>query len=256
MAVPNAWVRRFGPGLDGVPRLVCFPHAGGSASFFFPAAKALSGEAEVLAIQYPGRQDRRNEPCVDSIDELADRVYAELVPWTGRPLTLFGHSMGATLAFEVARRLQADGRPPSGLFASGRRAPSAHRDESLHQADDARILATLKEMSGTDQQVLDDDELIRSILPAVRADYRAAETYRYAPGEPLDCPVFVLTGDADDEVTLDEARAWSAHTSAQYTLRVFEGGHFFLIAHAAAVTAALSEHLGSLSALAVKGAAG
>lgn len=105
----GAWVRRFHPdGRDAAHRLICFPHAGGSASFYFPVSRALTPGVDVLAIQYPGRQDRRHEPCIDSIAALADALAEEVRPWCDRPVTFFGHSMGATLAFEVARRLEAE----------------------------------------------------------------------------------------------------------------------------------------------------
>jgi surfactin synthase thioesterase subunit len=239
----SAWIRRFRPAPQARARLVCFPHAGGSATYYFPVSRAMPSTVDVVAVQYPGRQERRHEPCIDDIRVLADHVARELFPCNDLPVALFGHSLGATLAFEVALRLEAAGITPTMVFASGRRAPSRHRDERVHQGDDAAIILTLKKMSGTDQQVLDDDELIQMILPAVRSDYKAAETYRYRPGPPLSCPITVLTGDNDPEVTVDEARAWSAHTSAGYAMKVFQGGHFYLNDHAPAVIEEISAHL-------------
>lgn len=237
----SAWIRRFHPAPGAGARLVCFPHAGGSASFYFPVSRALSPGLDVLAVQYPGRQDRRTEPCVDDLRRLADLAAEELLPWADRPLALFGHSLGATLAFEVALRLEAAGTTPLGLFASGRRAPSRAREERVHLHDDEGLIANLKRMSGTDAQVFADDEILRMILPAVRSDYRAAETYRYRPGPALHCPVLALTGDDDPEVTLDEARAWAGHTAGRFALRVFSGGHFYLTRHAAEVTGLLAD---------------
>jgi len=239
----SAWVRRFHPAPQAGTRLICFPHAGGSASYYFPVSRALSLTVDVLAIQYPGRQDRRAERCVDDIRELADLVVAELAEWTDRPITLFGHSLGATLAFEVALRLQDRGVSPLGLFASGRRAPSCHREESVHLSDDDHLVDTLSRMSGTDSRALEDEEMLRLILPAVRGDYKAAETYRYRPGPRLRCPVVALIGDDDSEVTVDEAHAWSEHTSAWFAMKVFSGGHFYLNEHAAEVMSEITEHI-------------
>jgi surfactin synthase thioesterase subunit len=239
----GAWVRRFHPAPDAPHRLVCFPHAGGSASFYFPVSRAMSPGADVLAIQYPGRQDRRGEPCADSIPALADALVSEVRPWFDRPVTFFGHSMGASLAFELASRLEAEGHVLHGLFASGRRAPSTVRDERVHLLDDDGLIADITRLSGTDTQVLGDPEILRMILPSVRADYRAAETYRWTPGPRLSCPVFALTGDADPQVTLEEARAWGEHTSGGFTLKTFPGGHFFLNAQAAQVMASITAHL-------------
>jgi len=242
-AESTAWVRRFHPAPEARTRLVCFPHAGGSATFYFPVSRAMSPAVDVLAIQYPGRQDRRAEPCVDDLRKLADLVVDELYPWIDRPVTLFGHSLGATLAFEVALTLRREGITPLGLFASGRRAPSRHRDERVHLSDDDGLVVDLKRLSGTESQMLDDDEVLRMILPAMRADYRAAETYRYEPGPKLDCPVLALVGDDDPQVSVDEARAWGEHTTAGFDLRVFPGGHFYLNTHAAAVMKAITEHI-------------
>nr|WP_246421902.1 alpha/beta fold hydrolase [Nocardiopsis mwathae] len=229
--------------------MVCFPHAGGSATFYHPVSQAMSPAVDVLAIQYPGRQDRRSEPCVDDIAKLADLVVGELRPWADRPLAMFGHSMGASLAFEVARRLEADGVTATALFVSGRRAPTAFRDERVHLADDDRIIAELKRMSGTDAAVLGDEEILRMILPAVRADYRAAETYRYTPGPDVSCPIIAMTGDDDPQVTLDEARKWADHTSGGFDLQVYSGGHFFLTHHAAAVMRAMTDRIEGRSAV-------
>ncbi len=235
----GGWVRRFHPAPDAPHRLVCFPHAGGSAPFFFPVSRALSPWADVLAIQYPGRQDRRQEACAASVDELADALTGELLPWFDRPVTFFGHSMGALLAFEVARRLERRGTTLRGLCVSGRRAPSRSREERVHLGGDEALLAHLVRLSGTDTRILGDPDLLHLVMPAIRADYKAVETYAYIPGPPLGCPVSVLTGDDDPQVTLDEARAWAEHTRGTFELQVFAGGHFYLNSCADEVTAAV-----------------
>ncbi|MGW0818707.1 thioesterase II family protein [Streptomyces viridiviolaceus] len=239
----SAWIRRFHPAPAAAARLVCFPHAGGAASFYFPVSRALSPDVEVLALQYPGRQDRRTEPCVEDLGILADLITGELGTWCDKPLALFGHSMGATLAFEVARRLERDGVRPCALFASGRRAPSIHRDDRVHLSSDAELLAGMVRLGGTSAQLLEDPELVGAVLPATRADYKALETYRYVPGPALHCPLTVLTGDADDQVNLDEAAAWAEHSEGEFDLEVFPGGHFYLAAQAAAVIAVVRGRL-------------
>ncbi|MFD3827219.1 thioesterase II family protein [Streptomyces sp. NPDC058625] len=239
----SGWIRRFHPAPEADTRLVCFPHAGGSATFYFPVSRAVSPGVDVLAVQYPGRQDRMYEPHVDDIPTLADRITEELVHWADRPLTLFGHSMGATIAFEVARRLEARGTVPLGLFASGRRAPSRHRGEQVHLLDDDGLIRELRRLSGTDAEVLDDEAILRMVLPAMRSDYRAVETYRYEPGPPLNCPVIALTADDDPLVDVAEARAWAQHTVAPFRIRIFTGGHFFVSAHAESVVGEITRHI-------------
>ncbi|MEV6976840.1 alpha/beta fold hydrolase [Kitasatospora sp. NPDC093806] len=238
------WCRRFHPAPQAVSRLVCFPHAGGSAPFFRPVSARLAGRTDVVAVQYPGRQDRRLEPCVEDVHELADRLHEVLREQTDLPLTLFGHSMGASVAFEVARRLERDGHRLDRVFVSGRRAPSRPgHDEQVHLRDDDGIVAEMKELSGTDPSVFASEEILRMVLPALRADYRAAETYRAEPGASLASPITALTGDADPRTPVDDAGAWRDHTSGDFRLEVFPGGHFFLTERPADVLNVLAEHL-------------
>lgn len=238
------WIRRFEPGPVNGAGLVCFPHAGGAASFYVPLARALAGVAEVSGVQYPGRQDRRAEPAAASIGELADQIAAVLHPLPERPTAFFGHSMGAVVAFEVIRRLEARGGPvPFLLFASGRRAPSARRTESVHRGDDAALVAEITSLGGTDPRVLADPELRSIVLPPTRADYRAIETYQPEPGASVGTPVTVLVGDSDRAATLAEAAAWKDHTSGAFDLRVFPGGHFYLLDRQAEVVDAVTSAL-------------
>ncbi|MFG3207860.1 thioesterase II family protein [Streptomyces sp. NPDC048192] len=239
----GAWVRRFQPAPDAPHRLVCFPHAGGSASYYVPFTRALAPGVDVLAIQYPGRQDRRGEPCVDSVHGLADALVEELRGWFDRPVSFFGHSMGASVAYEVARRFERRGQVLHGLFVSGRRGPSTVRDERAHLLDDEGLIEEITRLSGTEAQVLGDPDIMRMVLPSLRADYRAAETYRHTPGPPLSCPLTVLTGDDDPGVTPDEARAWAEHSAGPFELKVFTGGHFYLEEQAPAVLSTLRARL-------------
>ncbi|MDX2709776.1 alpha/beta fold hydrolase [Streptomyces sp. PA03-6a] len=248
------WLRRFGgsTGQGAEVRLICFPHAGGAATFFQPFARALAPRVDVLAVQYPGRQDRRAETGVRDIPELADRITAVLAePLPPRvPMAFFGHSMGAVTAYEVARRLHgarasSGGDLPFRLFASGRRAPSARRDESVNR-DDGALIEEVSSLGGTEPVLLSDPELRAMVLPALRADYQAIESYRYSPaaGEPAPCPVTVLTGDSDPHTTLEEARAWSGHApEGDCELQELPGGHFFLVDQATEVLDLLRSRL-------------
>jgi len=225
------WIRRFHPAHNDSESLIVFPHAGGSASFFSPFSAALSPGLSVLAVQYPGRQDRRSEKGIEDIGQYADEITAALRPHLGRPPALYGHSMGAVLAFEVARRLEREGSAPLCLIVSGRRAPSCHRDERVHLGDDNGIVAELRKLSGTHAELLADEEILRMILPALRSDYTAVERYTCPPDAVVSCPVLALTGDADIRTTPDEARAWGRHTTGAFEYEVLSGGHFFIVDH-------------------------
>ncbi|MEW1721953.1 alpha/beta fold hydrolase [Streptomyces sp. NPDC093109] len=244
----SLWARCFHRAPDRPVQLFCFPHAGGSASFYFPVSAQLSSVAEVYSVQYPGRQDRRKETSPADIGTMADQVYAALRKQLGaRPTAFFGHSMGATVAFEVARRFEADGGELTRLFASGRRAPSRIRDEGVHLRSDDGIVDELKLMSGTDTALLGDEEILRMILPAIRSDYRAIETYRCGGEVSVRVPITALTGDSDPKTALDEAEDWRGHTTGDFDLKVFPGGHFYLSAQAPAVIALLRDHLSTVS---------
>ncbi|ASO20364.1 surfactin synthase thioesterase subunit [Actinoalloteichus hoggarensis] len=232
----DRWVRRFHPAPTATARLLCLPHAGGSASYFFPVSRRLSPGVEALAVQYPGRQDRLAEKPLESVEELADRLVDVVLPFRDKPLGLFGHSLGALLAFELALRLEDRGVRPVGLFASGRRAPITTReDEYTHLGDDAALIAAVTRLGGTSPGLFDDEEMAAMVLPSIRADYRAAETYRYRPGPRLATPVHAFVGDADPKATVEEVRRWAEHTDGGFDLTIHPGGHFYLNAHADAV---------------------
>ena len=237
------WFRRFAATPEAKARLVCLPHAGGSATFYFPVAKALAPGIEVSAVQYPGRQDRRHEPFLTSVGAIADRVAGLLRDKTDRPLALFGHSMGAMVAYETARRLEQAGRPVAALFVSGRRAPSRVRDESVHTRTDDGVLAELRRLSGTEMDLLGDDDVVRMILPVVRNDYRAVETYRPTPGPPLDAPIVAFTGTDDPVASVDEVASWADHTTGGFELVTLAGGHFFLTRHQDVILRRLADGL-------------
>lgn len=237
------WMRRYHPGPGRTVRLVCFPHAGGSASFYHPVSVAHAAVADVVCLQYPGRQDRRRETPYTDIGSLADAIAAELRTLSSKPTVFFGHSMGAILAFETALRLEREDAGPRTVIASGRRAPSTVRTETVHDRDDAGVIAELKRLNGTVPGLLGDDEILRMALPAIRADYEAIETYRGDPDATVRAGITVLTGHTDPLTTAEEAAAWERHTRGRYRLRGFPGGHFFIAAQQSAVNAEIAEDL-------------
>jgi pyochelin biosynthesis protein PchC len=222
------WIRRYAEVSDAPVRLLCLPHAGGSAPFYIPLARSLAPAVEVLAVQYPGRQERRSEPLLDTVGHLAEGITAAVAPFLDRPLGIFGHSLGAVVGYEVALRLEAAGSVPVWLFASARRAPSRHRDDTVHTFDDPALARHIRRLGGTHAELLDDPDFLATVLPALRADYRAVETYRADPGQRLRCPVTAMFGDADPTMTVDEADDWVRHTTGPFELRRFTGDHFYL----------------------------
>ncbi|MFF3323115.1 thioesterase II family protein [Streptomyces sp. NPDC002889] len=245
----SEWLRRFASP-DGSSAsasratLVCFPHAGGAASTYVPLSRALAPDVDVLAVQYPGRQDRRREQPIADIGELADALAAEVHGELQGTYAFFGHSMGALLAYETTRRLRdRHAAGPTGLFLSGRGAPTLEPGRHDRMSTDADVLAAVRRLGGTTPAVLDDPELRDMVMPALRADYRAIGTYAWRYGEPLDIPFSVYVGDSDPVVTVAQASAWRDFTTATTTVDVFPGGHFYLDGQLPAIAKAVADDL-------------
>ncbi|MEW1612387.1 MULTISPECIES: alpha/beta fold hydrolase [unclassified Streptomyces] len=240
------WFRRY-PARSGAPRLrlVCLPHAGGTATLFHGWAGLLPDAVEVLATQYPGRQERFREPCASSMTELADAITDALEPELDVPVAFFGHSLGSAVAYEVARRIDdRHGVVPVRVVVSGRGAPHTERaGGTLHLLDDERLVAAARRLGDVGSAVYDDPDLRPLLLPSLRADFRIIETYRPLDATPLRAPVTAVGGTADPGCTLPELLSWSALTTDSYEHRLFPGDHFYLVPQEEALVRFLAERL-------------
>ncbi|MCW5253885.1 thioesterase II family protein [Streptomyces sp. SHP 1-2] len=223
----NSWIQRLSPHQESAVRLVCCPYAGASATAYSALSAALPGSVEALSVQYPGRPGNRDEPPVADVGPLADRITRELRGWIGTPLAVFGHSFGSVVAFEVSRRLEAAGGGPVHLIVSGRRAPSdglgAHTPR-----DDAGIVAELRELGSIPARVFEKPKFLRPVLAVVKNDYGANSRYLASPDATVGCPVTFLLAESDPYVTDGGEQGWRRHTSADFRVKRFPGGHFFL----------------------------
>jgi surfactin synthase thioesterase subunit len=215
---------------DAPTRLFCFSHAGGGAAVFRPWCTALAPAIDVRPVQLPGRASRLDEPPYRRMDQLLEPLCAALERYLDRPYALFGHSMGSLVAYEVARRFsESAGAAPSCLIVSGRRGPRLPSDRRLlHGLPDAEFLTEVGRLGGMPHEVLDEPDLLDIVLPALRADYELAETYRPPHGARLTCAVVAYLGAADPEVDRRGLDGWRQETTGRFTTRVFPGGHFYL----------------------------
>jgi len=239
------WIAYRQPRSDVRLRLFCFHYAGGGASIFRPWAGKLPQTLEVCPIQLPGRESRIAEPPVTRLTRLTSELATVLAPYLTVPFAFFGHSMGALICFELARYLRQYTRAtPSHLFLSAHRAPQLPYTDLLSSTlPDAELKENLRKLNGTRQGVLTNDELMELLLPILRADLLLGETYCFTSDEPLTSPISVLGGLQDEELSRDDLLAWQEHTSGSFTLRMFEGGHFFLHTAEEALLSVLAQEL-------------
>jgi medium-chain acyl-[acyl-carrier-protein] hydrolase len=211
-------------------RLYCFPYAGGSPTLFRPWAHAVPDHLEVVGIQLPGRGPRMMEAQLPDMDALACGVADAIARNGDVRFAFFGHSMGALLAFEVTRRLRRQGAPqPCHLFASGCRAPHLKGDRKAVEAmSDDEFLATLRDLNGTPESVLDDPELMDLVFPVLKADFTAIDRWQLRPDRPLDVPITAIGGRTDPHVSAEAVQAWREHTRQEFQFRMFAGDHFFI----------------------------
>lgn len=217
-------------------RLLCFAHAGAAASAFRPWVELLPPWIELHAAQLPGREDRWGEPAHTTMSGVVADLLPELAALADRPTVLFGHSLGATVAYEAACALGDVGH----LVVSGKEAPHQHQRDTFHTAPDVELAAEIARLRGerpTSMAALGGDYL----LPILRADYAVNETYRPDLGrEPLACPVTALTGGDDGELTPAHAHGWAGYTGAEFRAVFVPGDHFHVFDHPAATIAAVT----------------
>ena len=244
---PEHWLRRYRRPLgEPFARLICFPHACGAASFYRSWAGLLPAGVDLFAVQYPGHEDRFGEPCRQDVHGLAADVASVLRAWAGPPVVLFGHSLGAAVAYEVACRLQRSTVDLRGLLVSGRPAPHRAGRPPALGTDDA-LWAELERLGGTNSSLLAERRLRNVFTPVLRADFEM--NYRYeGTVSTLDCPIVAYRGADDDTARADAVAWWVELTRRDFGLVSFPGGHFYLVDQRDALVAEVGRRISALAA--------
>jgi medium-chain acyl-[acyl-carrier-protein] hydrolase len=246
--IPEVWTAGRSSRPRARIRLLCFPHAGGGASSFFSWPSELPPWIDAVPVQLPGRENRVMEPPIDDMPPLVSAARDGLREFLVAPFALFGHSLGALVAFELASTLAREGAPgPEMLIASGHRAPHLPmRRKPIHDKRDRGFVRALRKLGSIPSEVLDHDEMRELLLPTLRADFRCFERYRYRERPPLECPIVAMGGTGDPLVPSGDLDPWRDHTTASFTTRLFPGDHFYLGERRRDVLGAVARDVGTV----------
>lgn len=227
-------------------RLFCFPYAGGAATVYSHWSSSLPEGVEVWPVQLPGRQNRLSEPPLTSISAMVQALGPSLTAYLDMPFAFFGHCMGAHLSFELARWLRRHNAPlPKHVFVAARRAPQLpDPNNHCHRLSDPIFIKAVSNLNGLPGEFVENKELVRLMMPTLRADFEAVETYSYAHEEPLACAISVFGGTEDFSVTPQELLMWREQSTATCHFHFFPGDHFFIYSHLRDVLKVISREIG------------
>lgn len=244
---PSAFVRLSRTSSPQV-RLFCFPYAGATASTFAKWPSGLPPQVEVQALEPPGHARRFTEPVFDRLAPLLQYVTGEILPYLDRPFALFGHSMGALVAFELARSLQNEHRiTPCHLFVSGRPAPQVRCSTPFYDWPDREFIDEVIRLGGIPEQIAEHPDILQLFTPILKADFAVSQTYIYRPTRKLTCPLTVFGGANDHSVSRLDLDLWAEHTNyAPPSIHILNGGHLFIDSSQSAVLQVISSELGRM----------
>jgi medium-chain acyl-[acyl-carrier-protein] hydrolase len=224
-------------------RLFCFPYAGAGPSIFNDWRGMLPESVDLIGVVYPGRECRAGEMPARCLSELVGDLASQLQDFDEMPCAFFGHSMGAYVSFELARRLAQDAMRPQHLFLSAAGAPHLPEPNQIHQLPGREFLRALLRLNGFPAEVLRESELVKYALPILRADFTVCETYRFNADAPSRCPMTVYGGTNDIRVDRQRLEAWRHLASVSFSMKLFEGDHFYLRERKAELLSSMRQEL-------------
>ena len=229
-----ACLRCFSPRAPDAPTkaaLICAPHAGGSAEYFYHWTPDMPDKVALFSLQYPGRGDRLHEACRRTLAELLDDLMPALLAFEDTPYVLFGHSMGAVVMFEACHRLEALGHRPAGLVLSSHPPPDEVTPKHLYRLDDDTLWRETIRLGGTPAELTEHPELLALLTPILRADYQLIDGYRPENNETVQTPVRVCLGVDDPSVQAAKVIGWQRFCDRPIEIHKKSGGHFYLNEH-------------------------
>jgi medium-chain acyl-[acyl-carrier-protein] hydrolase len=229
VSAAGSWLNLPKSAAEPATRLFCLPYAGGGASAYRDWPARLPDTIGVIAVQPPGRESRFGEPPIAQLPVYVSQLAEAVRPLVDRPYAVFGHSLGARVAFELCRLLRRDGLPlPARLYLSGCPAPQLPAPPPRWDLPDDELIDSLRDLGGTPPEVLASPQLLSLFLPVLRADFALVETFPYAEAPPLPVPIRGFAGRSDPEAPPESVQAWAPHTTEWFELHEFDGDHFFL----------------------------
>lgn len=210
-------------------RLICFPHAGGGASFYYSWKELLEDNVELYSVQYPGHFDRIKEKCMECMRDLVEEISYDINSLSKVKTIFFGHSLGAIIAYEVSRNIKSN---IIKLCVSGRNSPRYSTNSKLHELEDDEFIKELLQYKYGENEVLLNNEVNKIFLPSLRADYKISEMYKFDNNyDKLDIPVNVFYGEEDEDIKMEGIEDWKEITTNNISINRFSGGHFYLMTH-------------------------
>ena len=242
--IDSSWLRVLRRSDTPRLRLFCFPYAGAGPAVYKSWAALLPPSIELVGVHYPGREARAGEPLLTDLEQLVGRLHEALPPFLDMPFAFFGHSMGAYVAFELSKALEAHGLGPEHLFLSGAGAPHLPERAPIHDLPSRAFLTEVIRLNGIPKEVMGSPELLSYLLPILRADFTACGRYSADQSRTLNCPLSVFGGTRDPRVGAECISAWRDYAGLSITVDMFDGDHFFLHEHRSVLLGKIVRQLG------------